>query len=218
MKLRNPALIKALGSVLAPVIRLWIGTLRFRYLTLGPDINPNKRGLTGRYLYSFWHETMLLPAYHYSRPDVWVLISQSADGELIAEACRRLSLKTVRGSANRDGIKAVRELMRLGGKDHVVITPDGPRGPRRQVHPGVIFVASKIGLPIVPVGVGFKRAWRMKSWDRFAIPRPWSGSACVIGEPIPVPEKVDKNQLEHYRQVVQEAMDQVTEAAERLRV
>lgn len=216
MKIRHPLLIKALGFAIAWLVRIWIGTMRFRYRVLGPDVNPHKRGLRGRYIYAFWHETLLLPAYHYSRPDVWVLISQHADGELIAQACRHLSLKTVRGSPKSGAVEALRELLRVSRRGHLVVTPDGPRGPRRAVQLGVVFLAAKTGLPIVAVGIGVQGAWRANSWDRFALPRPFSGAACVIAEPIYVPENVDRKQLELYRQQVQEAMDRATTAAERL--
>ena len=217
MKIRHPLILKVLGVVVACLVRLWIGTLRFRYRTLGPDVNPNKRGLTGRYIYAFWHENLLLPAYQYSRSDVHVLISQHADGELIAAAARHLTLKLIRGSTTRGGLQAVRQIVRLGDTSHIVVTPDGPRGPRREVQMGLVFLAAKTGLPIVPVGIAFQRAWRMKSWDRFAVPRPWSGSACVLAEPILVPENVDKKDMELYRQLVQDAMNQATEVAERMK-
>jgi lysophospholipid acyltransferase (LPLAT)-like uncharacterized protein len=80
-----------------------------------------------------------------------------------------------------------------------------------------VFLAAKTGLPIVAAGVAFHRAWRMHSWDRFAVPRPWSGASCVIAAPIHVPENVDRKDMELYRRMVQEAMDRATEAAERLR-
>jgi len=69
----------------------------------------------------------------------------------------------------------------------------------------------------VPVGYAFHGAWRMNSWDRFAVPRPWSGVTCVTAAPVSVPEHVDKKQMELYRQQVQDALDRATEAAERLR-
>src|SRR5205823_232673 len=123
MKIRHPLLVKMLGFAVARLVRLWIGTLRIRYGALGPDVNPNRRGLTGRYLYAFWHENLLLPAYCYSRPDVQVLVSQHADGEMIAQAARQLGLKLVRGSTTRGGIEALRQLVRVRGKYHIAVTP-----------------------------------------------------------------------------------------------
>lgn len=216
MKIRHPVLIKALGFAIGWVVRLWIGTLRYRYRPLGANLDPNRPNFQGRYLYAFWHENILVPAYHYGRRDIHVLISEHADGQLIAEACRHLGFRVVRGSATRGGARAVRQMVRRSRTAHLAITPDGPRGPRRQVQPGVVYLAAVTGLPIVPFGIAFERAWRMSSWDRFALPRPWSAAVCVTAEPIRVPENIRKDQLEEYRLLVQRAMDTAGAAAERL--
>ncbi len=215
MKIRHPGLIKVLGFVVAWVVRLWLATVRYRTCSLGPPVYPNHPGLTGHYLYAFWHENMLLPAYHYARADVSVLISRHADGQLIAEACRHLGFGLVRGSTTRGGVEAVRQMLRLGKTGHLAITPDGPRGPRRQVQSGLVYLAARTGLPIVPGGMAYDRPWRMNSWDRFALPRPFGRAACVVGAPITVPPDADREQLEQYRRRVEEALHRVTAAAER---
>jgi lysophospholipid acyltransferase (LPLAT)-like uncharacterized protein len=216
MKIRRPWMIKAVGFVIAWVVRLWIGTLRYRYRPLGPDLDPNRADLEGRYIYAFWHENILVPAYHYGRPDIWVLISQHADGELIAEAARRLRFGLVRGSTARaGGIEAVRQMVRLGQAGHLALTPDGPRGPRRQVQAGLLYLAARTGLPIVPVGIAYRRAWRAKSWDRFALPMPGTRTVCVTAEPIRVPADGYSERLEQYRQEVEQAMQRATTEAER---
>lgn len=216
MKIRHPWLLKLVGFVGAWVIRGWIGTLRYRYRPLGPNVDPHQPGLGTRYIYAAWHENMLLLAYHYGRPDIFVLISQHADGEMIAEVCRHLRFRLIRGSTTRGGVESIRRMLRLGRQAHLAITPDGPRGPRRHVHQGLIYLAARTGMPIVPVGVGFERPWRMRSWDRFAVPRPWSLSVCVTGPVIQIPPDLDRDQLEQYRLAVEEAMAQANAAAERL--
>jgi hypothetical protein len=214
MKLRHPFLIKTAGFAAAWAVRLWIGTVRYRYRPLGPNMDPNQPNFQGRYIYAFWHENLLMPAYQYGRPDIWVLISQHADGQLIAETCRHLRFKAVRGSTTRGSIEALRTMLKKGEHSHLAVTPDGPRGPRRQVQPGLIYLAAKTGLPIVPIGFCFEKAWRLRSWDRFALPKPWSLSTCVTTELIHVPTNIDKEGLEHYRQAVQGALDLATETAE----
>lgn len=215
MKIRRPWMIKTLGLVVAWVVRLWIGTLRYTYRPLGPNVDPCRPGLEGRYIYAFWHENLLLPACFYGRPDVRVLISQHADGELIAQACRHLRFGLIRGSATRGGVEALRQMLRLGRKVHLAITPDGPRGPRRKVQAGMIYLAARTGMPIVPAGIAFAGAWRMRSWDRFALPYPWGKAVCVTGEPIYVPEDVGRDGLEAYRLRVEQAMNDLTAMAER---
>jgi lysophospholipid acyltransferase (LPLAT)-like uncharacterized protein len=215
MKIRHPWLLKVLGFAIACLVRLWIGTIRYRYRPLGRNMDPNQRGFQGRFLYAFWHENLLMPAYQYGRRDIWVLISQHADGQLIAEACRYLGFQVVRGSTTRGGIEAVREMMRRGRNDHLAITPDGPRGPRQVVQSGLIYLAARTGLPIVPIGFAFGRAWRLDSWDRFVLPYPGSQVVCVTTEPIRVPENLDKDELETFRLRVEQALLQATATAER---
>jgi lysophospholipid acyltransferase (LPLAT)-like uncharacterized protein len=220
MKIRQPWMLKAVGFAVAWLVRLWIGTLCYRYRPLGPNVDPHQPGLDQHYLYAFWHENILLPAYHYGRRNIWVLISEHADGEIIAEACRHLRFRLVRGSLqggrarSRGAVRALRQMVRISAHGHLAITPDGPRGPRRQVQPGVVWLAARTGLPIIPIGFAFSHAWRMGSWDRFALPYPWSTAVCVTGAPIVVPPDVAANELERYRSAVEEALNKAGAAAE----
>jgi lysophospholipid acyltransferase (LPLAT)-like uncharacterized protein len=216
MKIRHPLVIQTIGFIAACVIRLWVGTVRYHYRPLGPNMDPHSRGFAGRFIYAFWHENILVPAYHYGRRDVHVLISQHADGQLIAEVVRHLRFRVVAGSTTRGGVEAVRQMLRLSRSAHLAITPDGPRGPRRHVQSGVIYLAARTGLPVVPFGIAYASAWRMRSWDRFAVPRPWSRAVCVTGEPIHVPEDIGKEGLENYRLLVQERLNFVSAEAEHL--
>jgi lysophospholipid acyltransferase (LPLAT)-like uncharacterized protein len=214
MKIRRTWLIRLIAFIGAYIVRLWISTLRYRYQPLGPNVEPTQPGLHERYLYAFWHENLVLLAYHYARPDVYVLISQHADGELIAEICRRLGFSLVRGSTSRGGVEAVRQMLRVGDGAHLAITPDGPRGPRRHVQLGLVYLAARTGMPIVPIGIGFHQPWRTQSWDRFVLPRPWSVATCVTAPPVTVPTDADKEQLEEFRRRVEETMLCVTAIAE----
>lgn len=213
MKIRNRFLIVCVGVVAAWGIRIWNWTLRYRHVSFGPDLRPQLPGLTGRYIYGFWHEDMVVPAYQYARPDVRVLISRHADGRLIAEAIRRLGLKVVFGSTTRGAAEAVLKLIQVGSDTHIVITPDGPRGPRRCVQRGIVFIAARTGLAIVPVGFGYTAAWRTKSWDQMALPRPFSRVVSVTLPSIQVPDVDDKDQLEAYRQEVEQAMREASRLA-----
>jgi lysophospholipid acyltransferase (LPLAT)-like uncharacterized protein len=216
MKIRHPLALKALGFVVACLVRLWIGLVHLRYRPIGSNLDPNYRRFKGRYLYAFWHENLLMPAYQYGRPDVHVLVSKHADGELISQACRRLGFRLVRGSSTRDYVEAVRAMMRLARTAHLAVTPDGPRGPRRRVQPGVVYLAARTGLPIVPMGFAYRRAWRLPTWDRFVLPCPWSDVVLVTTEPIHVPPDVRKEQMEAWRLRVEDAIRQADEAAEQM--
>ena len=213
MKLRHPGLIRLAGLFGSAVVRLWTASLRYRLHPEAKKLDP-ARPLNGkRYIYAFWHEAMLFAAGMRSRLPIRILISRSADGELIAQICQHLGYGVVRGSTRRGGVEAIRQLVDEDGC-HFVVTPDGPRGPRRRVQPGLVYLASRTGLPIVPVGIGFQRAWRARSWDRFAVPWPGTTATCVAAAPVHVPPDLNRRQLDHYRKLVEEQMLHSTAAAE----
>jgi lysophospholipid acyltransferase (LPLAT)-like uncharacterized protein len=214
MKIRHPFLIAVCGFLVAWCIRLWIFTIRYRHRAVGLDLTPHQPDLKQWVIYAIWHEDMILPAYHFSRPDVHVLISKSADGRLIAGAVKHLGLKVVYGSSSRGGPAALLKLRKIAENSHIVITPDGPRGPRQSVQSGIVFIAARTGMPIVAVGFGYASAWRAKSWDRMALPRPFSRVAGVILPPIYVPNVEDKDVLESYRVQVELAMREATRLAQ----
>jgi lysophospholipid acyltransferase (LPLAT)-like uncharacterized protein len=101
-----------------------------------------------------------------------------------------------------------------GRAHHLAITPDGPRGPRRRIQDGAIYLASRSSMSLVPTGFAFENPWRAGSWDRTALPRPFTRARCIVGPPIDVPEDLDRRQMAEYRGRVQSAMDQVQEQAE----
>lgn len=98
---------------------------------------------------------------------------------------------------------------------NLAITPDGPRGPRRCLAPGRVFLASKLNLPLVPFGIGYDRPWRMPTWDRFALPRPYSRARVVTGPRLHIPPDLDRESLEIHRQYVESLLNQLTDEAER---
>ena len=111
------------------------------------------------------------------------LISASRDGELLADAITRFGFDVVRGSSSRLGASAILQLTDVlaSGRD-VVITPDGPRGPPYELGPGIIFLAQKSGAAVLPVNMEYSSCWRLKSWDRFVLPRPFAKIRVIIGQ------------------------------------
>ena len=196
------------------VIRLWIGTLRFRFVLDDPASNPAVSPRRG--LYMFWHEALLLPAYTHARRGFSILVSKHRDGELITQAVRMLGGVAVRGSTRRGGVAALLRMMRQRDRRHLAITPDGPRGPRRVVQLGAVFLASRGRMPLVPVGFAAADCWRAPSWDRMVLPRPGCQARCVLGRAIDVPPDADRRQLEASRCRAQAALDEVQTRAERL--
>jgi lysophospholipid acyltransferase (LPLAT)-like uncharacterized protein len=214
MKLVQPRTVGLLALILSAVIRWWLRTCDFHFHFDDPTSNPRTTPTRGIYL--FWHEMMLLPAHAFSRSDVCVLVSQHRDGELISRILKMLGFSTVRGSTTRKGFSALRGLMREGKLNHLAITPDGPKGPRRIVQQGGIYLASRTGMPIYPTGLAFRSCWQANSWDRMALPKPGTRAVCIIGKPITIPPDISTDELEQQRQKIQVEMDKIQSRAETL--
>lgn len=213
MKLRNPFLIRLTGLLGAGAVQLWMGSVRFRFAFPAEHVYPSDPRRE-RFLYSCWHESMLSAAA--IRLRAHTLISHHADGELIAQICRHLGVGVVRGGTSEGGTEALLKLCRVSARTHIVLTPDGPRGPRRRIkRSGVVYLASLTGLPVVGVGFGHSRAWRFRSWDRFVLPKPFSTAYAVFAPPVRVPPGLDRAGLGHYRRLIEERMLEATESAER---
>jgi lysophospholipid acyltransferase (LPLAT)-like uncharacterized protein len=126
-------------------------------------------------VFSLWHGDLLPLLYHHRGEGVTVLISEHTDGEIIARIAESLGYRTVRGSTSRGAARALLELAREVEDGHdLAITPDGPRGPAKTIAPGVAVVANRADAPIIGVAAFAPSAWRLKSWDRFLIPRPFA--------------------------------------------
>jgi lysophospholipid acyltransferase (LPLAT)-like uncharacterized protein len=144
------------------------------------------------------------------------LLSQHQDAEILTHAAHFAGLGTVRGSTHRGATTALRKLLRHGRGLNLAITPDGPRGPRRSLAPGCIYLASRLQIPLIPMGVGYDRPWRYRRvWDQFAIPRPFSRARVVNGPRLTLPPDLDRDQIEAHRAWVEKMLNQLTETAER---
>jgi lysophospholipid acyltransferase (LPLAT)-like uncharacterized protein len=214
MKIRDRRLIAAAGWAGTRLARLLSASLRFEYSSAGPvPVDPLQSPEREAFIYALWHENFLVPIVRFGNPDVAALVSGHADGRLLGTLIRATGMRVVHGSTNRGGVAAVRELLRPD-VGHVAVTPDGPRGPRRVVQPGVVYLASRTGLRIVPIGVGHHRPWRLKTWDSFAVPRPFSRVRCLLGRPLSVPPRIPAGRLDAYARLVQLELDRTTAAAQ----
>src|SRR5262245_10216700 len=189
-----------------------MGTVRFRFAFPAEHVYPADPRRE-RFIYACWHESMLSAAA--IRLRAHTLISHHADGEVIAQICRHLGIGVVRGGTSEGGTEALLNLCRVSERTHIVLTPDGPRGPRRRIKkPGVAYLGSLTGLPVVGVGFGHSQAWRFRSWDRFALPKPFSTTYAVFAPPVRVPPSLDRAALVQYRRVIEERILAATESAE----
>jgi len=166
-----------------------IGALIIRALFLTCKKRYHLRPLPDKpIIVAFWHGNLLMQHYLYkkARPKrkVWVMISEHFDGELIARTISFFGVGAVRGSSKKGGAKAlIAALRKLKMGDDIAITPDGPRGPALSVAPGIVALAKKSGSQIVPMCYKPKKFWRMKSWDGFMIPKPFTTIDFYVGEP-----------------------------------
>jgi hypothetical protein len=214
MKINNPLLVKLGGLLASTWIRNWMGTLDYQAVCYDWDVDPSRPQCRGRKLYVFWHEYILFPIYLRGHCNLAMLLSRHRDAEILSRVAYHLGFDFVRGSTRRGGGVALRDLLRRGREMHLTITPDGPRGPRRQLAPGAIYVASKLGIPLVTMGYAFDRPWRANSWDRFAVPRPFSRARAVIGPEVFVPPNLDREGLEHFRRQIERLLNRLTHEAE----
>ncbi len=148
-----------------------------------------------RYIHVFWHAHILMMVYSYVGPRLLFLISRHRDGALIADTVERFGFPSARGSSTRGGSAALREMLRAirDGSD-IGFTPDGPKGPARRVQHGAVAAARAAQVPIIPVAIGVDRLWRLKTWDRFIIPKPFSQALLAYGEPVNVGRGEDLSQ------------------------
>jgi len=171
-----------------------------------------EKGMRGENcIFCFWHNRFLLMPFIYQgvrgRKNICVMASLSRDGEYIVRVLRGFRFEVARGSSSRGGEGAVLEMasMLAEGLD-AAVTPDGPKGPLYRVQPGVILLASLTGVPIVPATYAVSRAKRLRSWDRFIVPLPFSRGILLYGDPIIVPKDAVESLREEARARLEETL------------
>jgi len=187
------------------LLRLYLSVLRVR--VVGEETARKHFAKHGRLIAAVWHQRFL-PALAYVTKfrnfKPIVMISQSSDGELIASLASRLGLVPVRGSSTRGGREALMAILRAIKKNPGVIhIVDGPTGPKGVVKAGLTAMAQVTGAPIFPVIISAEKAWVMRSWDRFLVPKPFSTVTIRWGEPFVVPRGTRSDQLEEFRKQVE---------------
>lgn len=182
---------------------------------LAPDCPPR--------ILSFWHNRLVYMAHFLARRYVsrgvkfTILSGLSKDGDIGASVGKQIGVQVMRGSAKKQAISGLKGLCRTISKDgrSVIISPDGSKGPVYEAKIGVVAMAKIAGVPIIPMSYWASRYWRLKSWDRLIIPKPFSRVAVAVGQPIYVDRSLDEAGLEAKRLEVQKAMDEMGFAAEK---
>ncbi|MEP6937212.1 MAG: lysophospholipid acyltransferase family protein [Chthoniobacterales bacterium] len=195
------------------LLQVWARTLRFRIDDRADIIGQPRREPS---IGALWHNRLLLLPFVLRRylpeRDGAALISASRDGAILADLVHRFGYDVVRGSSSRKGAMAIIQLTDVlaSGRD-VVITPDGPRGPRYELGAGIVFLAQKSGSPVVPIHLEYSGCWRLRSWDRFFLPRPFSIVKVVFGAPHYVCPTTGDQKFEAERLRLQNAMMSLVE-------
>ncbi len=202
---------RTLAFIGSTILKLLFLTIRLR---LDDREGISRNAFSEPCLLCFWHNRILgiTHAFHRFYPKrvrhgVTVLTSPSKDGEILAQFVAAFGMGSVRGSSSRRGSRALLELVRIirDGGD-IAITPDGPRGPRYSLGPGVILLAQTTGTPIIPMHASFSRAIRMKTWDGFIIPLPFSTISVTVADRINIPKNLSEAEFEQARKNLEDTL------------
>ena len=215
MKLKSPLLTKFAAWLLVRGIQALYLTVRRTEVSIDDDTIPCRPNVKGRYLFCTWHDTIVMPLFHGPQIATAGMVSGHTDGSFLAFAMEFLHIKPVRGSSGKRGVKALREAITVVQNYHITITPDGPRGPRRVMKDGIIFLAAKSGRPIVPLAYRVSSCWKISGkWTDLVIPKPFSKVTAFLDEPIYVPENVGREELDALTQEIQQRLDAMYQLAE----
>ena len=206
-------------ALLSRVIALFIKLLS--YSIFWKNITPsNKEDIFKNHttiIVVFWHERIAVMSKIWPKErKLAMLQSPHPDGRLIASAINKLGFLTVWGSTNRNAVGGILGLVKIAKKGvSIGITPDGPRGPNRKVSEGIIKIAVHSQVPIIPLGFASNKNLKLKSWDSFLITYPFSRCRFVWGEPITIPSSTKEDDLDKYRNFLEEKINDCMESADK---
>lgn len=189
-------------------------TARPRLNYADPDTSPYRPPTRETFIYCVWHDSLLMPLFLGRQPCTVALVGLHQDGAFLAHMLKLLKIGAIRGSSSRGGAEAAHQLLRQRADHHLVVTPDGPRGPRREMKPGIAFLASRTGKPVIPTAFACCRYYSFGTgWTDLAIPKYWTTIHAYAGDAIRVPPDADKQTLAEYTDIIQREMDRLNALA-----
>jgi len=210
MKVKDRLLLTLVPPIASVLIRILYFLNRIEYI--GEEYPHACWQREEQIILPYWHEQTMLMVFAYRGPKANVLISESKDGELLTRTMRFFNIQAVRGSSSRGGRAAFRSLVALGKEQvDIVLTPDGPRGPRRKMKDGVVQLARLTGRAVIPMAFSCSRGFRFSSWDRFLFPLPFGRAVYAFGTPLYFSKEEG---VERFRCRLQEAMEEVQQKSQ----
>lgn len=205
---------KITGRLNALLMPRALDHLNLRICHYDRSVDPARPEYNEHVILCSWHEYIVLVLPRWGHTPMTVLCSQHRDGEWVNQTAESLGLNIVRGSSSRGGSAAIRQMKKYSQFSSLAITPDGPRGPRREMALGPVYLASLLGMPLVPLGVGISNPRRLNTWDKFAIPRLTSRVRMIFGPKIYIPRKSKRDKLESCRHGFQDLLNDLTNEAQ----
>ncbi len=203
------------GAISATALPYYTRLMDYRVAAYSPESDPRHFAHKNQFcVFVCWHETIATLVPKWAWCDLTLLVSQHRDAEWLNQFAGRIGFKMTRGSSTRGGPAALRRLRRIGMHSSLVFTPDGPKGPRRKMAPGALYVASKLQMPIVPVGVGVRYVRRLNTWDKFVVPFPGSKVRVIFGPKIYVPPDLERDQINDYSDSLANSLNSMTSLAQ----
>jgi lysophospholipid acyltransferase (LPLAT)-like uncharacterized protein len=189
--------------------------LTFRIREINTTRMSPYQGKEKQYIYAFLHSQQLATIYFYRNTKMGSLASLSKDGEIAAAVAEAFGIKMLRGSSSRGGAAALMGLKSLIEKGYdVALTVDGPRGPIGTVNSGVIYLAKLTGREIVTSCFCCTKNLRMRSWDRFLVPLPFTKGYFNFGKPIAVPADLPDDRIPEYKELVRVELERINKECE----
>ena len=196
------------------VFRLWRAMIPFKVIDPNGLLDEYRKQMDSVCIVTIWHNRLLMlpPLFELPlRKRTVAVVSASRDGQYVADFAAQFGAKCIRGSSKRQGVKVIYDAIKtIRGGCMVVLTPDGPRGPRYHMSKGPIHIASQLGIPVVALGINYSAYWTVKSWDGFRLPKPWSKLTLIIGKELHIPPDLNDAEFERWRK---EAEDELNRAS-----
>ena len=192
------------------VVYLWCATLRMK--NLNSKAEDQIKSLTGPYILTLWHGRIFYLFYYLrNRPDYFLLISPSADGDLLAKLARLMGYSVIRGSTFKKAVPAARSLIRvLRDGQRIIIIADGSRGPRCVAQSGSVQLAGITRLPLFPMTFSAKNKVALKTWDKFIMPLPFTRCIINFGSPIYLASRTSEDLVEEKRLELETQLNQLS--------